>query len=270
MTATERFLARLGCGRDEFVREHFAAAWPSYERLTTLCTAGRIHAWRERSVSACRVSPGDRALDVATGTGPMVRCAVPRLGPDGLAVGLDVSREGLLLARAAGGQNSHQVQWIQAEALPLPFRDGCFDCVLVSFAFRHLGPPDCVLRELRRILVPGGRLAILDFLRPRRGPAESAGLAYLRWIVPAIAGLVSGRLAVYRLARYLPQPISDALRPGQLARKIRAAQFTVEVEQALSMGIVWLFGARAIGSRRERTDGHDLRSGEPYRMEQAA
>ncbi len=63
-TATERFLVRLGCDREEFLREHFAAAWGSYERLTSLCTAGRVRAWRERCVAARRLGPVARVLDM--------------------------------------------------------------------------------------------------------------------------------------------------------------------------------------------------------------
>ncbi len=72
-TATERFLARLGRGREEFLREHFAVAWGWYDRLTSLCTAGRVHAWRERCVRRCGVGPGDRVLDPRVQEGGMKR-----------------------------------------------------------------------------------------------------------------------------------------------------------------------------------------------------
>ncbi|MBI4587533.1 MAG: class I SAM-dependent methyltransferase, partial [Candidatus Rokubacteria bacterium] len=206
-TATARFLARLGSGREEFLREHFGAAWGWYDRLTTLCTAGLIHAWRERCVVACGVEPADRILDVATGTGLLLQRAVRRLGPTGVAVGLDMSCEGLIAARTAHMEGGAPIRWVQGKALSLPFRDGSLDAVLVGFALRHLGPPAEVLRELRRVLVPGGRLGILDFLRPRPCLTGRAGLAYLFWIVPIISGLLSRRRAVYRLARYLPHTI---------------------------------------------------------------
>lgn len=140
MKATDRFLVQLGREREEFLREHFAAAWGWYERLTALCTGGRVHRWRERCVRACGLLPEDRVLDVATGTGALLLRTLPRLGP-GLGVGLDVSREGLLAARAAAGVGGAPAGWVQSAALPLPFRDGCFDVVLVGFALRHLGAP---------------------------------------------------------------------------------------------------------------------------------
>lgn len=255
LTATERFLGRLGQGREDFLREHFGAAWGWYDRLTSLCTVGQVHAWRERCVSACGLAPGDRVLDVATGTGPLLLRAARRLGSAGLAIGLDLSREGLVTARGTVRDGSARVRWVQAKALPLPFRAGAFDAVLVGFALRHLGPPGEVLRELRRVLTPGGRLGILDFLRPTPGLRGRAGLAYLFWIVPAVSVLLSRRRAVYRLARYLPHTILDALGPEQLRDEIRAAGFALETERSLCAGIVWLFVGRALAATVQRESG---------------
>lgn len=173
----------------------------------------------------CGLGSGDRVLDVATGTGPLLFRAAPRLGPVGLAVGLDLSFDGLIGARAAAAGHAH---WIQGQALSLPFRDGSFDAVLVGFALRHLGPPGDVLCEIRRVLVPGGRVAIMDFLRPRPGLMARAGLAYLFWVVPLVSGLLSRRRQVYRLARYLPHTILDAHGPEELEHAMRASGFTVE------------------------------------------
>lgn len=244
-SATERFLARLGSEREEFLREHFATAWEWYDRLTALCTAGRVHAWRQRCVEAAGLRPDDRVLDVATGTGPLLLRAGRRLRPAGLAVGLDLSREGLLKGRAAGSSCATPLRWIQGKAVPLPFRDASFDAVLVGFSLRHLGLPAEVLREFHRVLAPGGRLGILDFLRPRPRLIGWAGLAYLFWIVPIISGLLSRRRAVYRLARYLPHTILDALSPAELGEHLRGAGFALEREESLCAGIVWLFVGHA-------------------------
>jgi len=242
-TATERYLARLGKRREEFLREHFAASWRSYDRLAALFTLGLIHTWRGRGVRLCDLRRGHRLLDVATGTGAVILRAAPRLGATGLAVGLDVSIEGLLKARDSAQSSRAWSRWIQATALPMPFRDQSFDAVVVGFALRHLGPPREVFGEFRRVLAPGGRLVILDFFRPRPSLSAWAGLRYLFWVVPIGAGLLSGRRAVYRLARYLPHSILDALGPEELVDELRGAGFAVEASSGLCAGIVWVFAA---------------------------
>lgn len=253
-SATEQFLARLGCDREEFLRGHFAAAWGWYERLTSLCTLGRIHAWREACVNACGLEPGDRVLDVATGTGPVLFRAIRALRPSGLAVGLDLSVDGLIDGQAEAAKRRARTHWVQGRALPLPFRDGSFDAVLVGFALRHLGAPHEVLRELRRVLVPGGQLGIVDFLRPWPSVMGSAGLAYLFWVVPLVSALLSRRRAVYRLARYLPHSILDAPRPEQLGHAMGASGFALEEARPLCAGIVWLFTGRATAEADDRTE----------------
>ncbi len=254
-SATDHFLARLGCDREEFLRDYFAAAWGWYERLTSFCTLGRIHAWREACVGACGIGPGDRVLDVATGTGPVLLRAARRLGASGLAVGFDLSLDGLTDGRAAAAERRVRAHWVQGRALPLPFRDGSFDAVLIGFALRHLGPPGAVLRELRRVLVPGGRLGIVDFLRPRPGLTARAGLAYLFWVVPLISGLLSRCRAVYRLARYLPHSILDANHPEQLGHAMGTAGFALEGARPLCAGIVWVFVGRVAVEAESTMEG---------------
>jgi demethylmenaquinone methyltransferase/2-methoxy-6-polyprenyl-1,4-benzoquinol methylase len=184
-------------------------------------------------------------LDVATGTGPVLFRAIRVLGPSGLAVGLDVSLDGLIDGRAEATKEQARALWVQGRALPLPFRDGSFDAVLVGFALRHLGAPREVLRELRRVLAPEGRLGIVDFVRPWPGLTSRAGLAYLFWIVPLVSGLLSRRRSVYRLARYLPHSILDASRPEQLAHAMGRSGFGLETARPLCAGIVWLFAGQA-------------------------
>ena len=238
-SATERFLRQLGSEREAFVSGHFDLAWGWYEPLTSLCTLGVDHIWRRRCVAACDLPAGGRLLDIGTGTGQLVGRALKVLGSNGLAVGLDVSLVGLARARRARPGEA-RAAWVQAQAPELPLRDGCLDAVISGFALRHLGPLESLLPELHRILAPGGRVALLVFLRPPRGLRARIALAYLEWVVPAIVGLVSRRRAVARLARYLPATIRDAASSEELTAALEGAGFRVVRRDSLCWGLVWL------------------------------
>ena len=259
---TERFLQRLGAEREVFVRSHFDAAWGRYEPLTSLCTLGFDRLWRRRCVAACDLAPDGRLLDIGTGTGQLVGRALRALGANGLAVGLDMSLGGLARARRSR-RGEAKAGWVQARAPELPVRDGCFDAVTAGFALRHLGPLECLLPEVHRILVPGGRVALLVFLRPADGPRGRIGLAYLEWVVPAVVGLVSRRRAVARLARYLPATIREAASCEEVTAALAAAGFMVVRRESLCWGLVWL----VVGERAAATPGQGparatLQSGE--------
>ncbi len=243
---TERFLHQLGSEREAFVRGHFDAAWGWYEPLTSLCTLGMDRLWRRRCVAACDLASDGRLLDIGTGTGQLVGRALKVLDSNGLAVGLDLSLVGLAKAgRARPGEA--RAAWVQARAPELPLRDGCLDAVTSGFALRHLGPLESLLPELYRILAPGGRVALLVFLRPPRGLRARIGLAYLEWVVPTVVALVSRSRAMARLARYLPATIRDAASSEELAAALEGAGFQVVRRDSLCWGLVWLM----VGERRD-------------------
>jgi len=254
-SSAARFLARLGEERESFVRRHFDAAWGWYEPLTSLCTLGFDHIWRRRCIAACGLRSGGRLLDIGTGTGQLVERALKVLGSSGLVVGLDISLVGLVRARRSRSGEA-RAAWVQALAPELPIGDGCLDAVSCGFALRHLGPLGSLLPELSRILVPGGRVALLAFLRPGSGPRGRIGLAYLQWVVPAVVALASRRGAVARLARYLPATIRDAASCEELTAALEGAGFAVVHRESLCWGLVWLVvGERAVAAAGQSPDG---------------
>ncbi len=239
-----------GSEREAFVRGHFDAAWGWYEPLTSLCSLGWDHFWRRRCVASCDLPSDGRLLDIGTGTGQLVGRALRVLGSNGLAVGLDLSLEGLARARLARPSKA-RAAWVQARAPDLPMRDGCLDAVTVGFALRHLGSLGSLLDELHRIVAPRGRVALLAFLRPPSGPKARIGLAYLEWVVPAVVAVVSRCRAVTRLARYLPATIRDAASSEELVAALEGAGFQVVRRDSLCWGLVWLVvGERVARSSR--------------------
>jgi demethylmenaquinone methyltransferase/2-methoxy-6-polyprenyl-1,4-benzoquinol methylase len=132
---------------------------PVYDAMNRLMTAGLDQKWRRATVEAV-VRPGDKVLDVCCGTGDL---AVAAAAAGGKVTGIDFSKP--MLERA--GRKAPEIDWIEGDALALPFEDGSFDAATVGFGVRNLSDLDAGLRELRRVLRPSGRVAILEITRPQ-------------------------------------------------------------------------------------------------------
>jgi len=169
----------------EGVRTMFDRIAPVYDGMNRVMTAGLDVRWRRRA-AALAVRPGDRVLDAACGTGDL---AVADLNAGAASVtGLDFSEA--MLARARG--KSSAIEWVEGDLLALPFADGTFDAATVGFGVRNLaGDLDRGLRELHRVLRPGGRLAILEITTPR-GPLRPFFNVWFDRAVPALGKVLPG------------------------------------------------------------------------------
>jgi demethylmenaquinone methyltransferase/2-methoxy-6-polyprenyl-1,4-benzoquinol methylase len=165
-------LARVFASADEkvnYVRGMFAAVAPRYDLTNTVISAGLHRRWKREAAALAQVFPGDRAVDVCCGTGDLMLLLARRVGPRGLVVGIDLSEEMLRVARhktaAAALGSSCRLVVGNAEALAL--LDESFDAATMGFGIRNTVHPETVLREILRVLRPGGRLVVLEFGRPR-------------------------------------------------------------------------------------------------------
>src|SRR5688500_8947743 len=135
-----------------------------YDLMNSAMTAGMHHRWRERAADRAELGPGMSALDVCCGTGDLAFELQRRVGPEGRVIGSDFSERMLDLAREKGAGRGEgptpRFEW--ADALELPYDDGSFDAVSVGFGVRNLADLDRGIRELSRVLKPGGRLVILE------------------------------------------------------------------------------------------------------------
>src|SRR5947208_1071849 len=196
----------------EGVRRMFDRIAPVYDAMNRLMTAGLDQRWRRETASAV-VRPGDRVLDVCCGTGDLALAATKA---GGHVTGLDFSTSMLERAR----RKSSAVEWIDGDALALPFPDASFDAATVGFGVRNLANVERGLGELRRVLRPGGRVAILEITRPRGTLAPF----YRFWFdgaVPLIGKLVPGGAAY----TYLPASVRRFPGPSELAALMRSAGF---------------------------------------------
>ncbi len=179
------------------MREMFDRIAGVYDLLNTVMTAGLHHRWRGRAVDFAHVGPGGRVLDVATGTGDLAIELARRVSPGGEVVGSDFSEAMLTRARAkaaaADGAVVPRFEW--GDALELPYAEGSFDAVTVGFGVRNFEDLTGGLREMVRVVRPGGRVVVLEMTTPMRPPLSVFFGLWFDRIVPAL-GRLTGAFAV--------------------------------------------------------------------------
>ena len=206
-----------------------------YDLTNTVLTAGQDRRWRRLVREALVLQPGERVLDLAAGT---AGSTVELRRSGAWCVAADFSL-GMLRAGA-----HRPVPRVAADALHLPFRDGVFDAVTISFGLRNVADPDVALAELARVTRPGGRLVVCEFSRPTVVPFQVAYHAGLRHVLPAIARCVSSNPEAYV---YLGESIRDWPAQPDLARRIAKAGWTGVAWRDLALGAVALHRATRTG-----------------------
>jgi len=183
-----------------------------YDRMNSVMTAGLDRRWRERAADLARVGVGSMALDVATGTGDLA-LALQRRGAE--VTGLDFSQEMLTLAREKGPG----ITWQAGNALELPFADGEFDAATVGFGARNFDDLGRGLREMARVVRPGGRVVVLEITTPQRPPLSWFFGLWFGRLVPLL-GRLAGDPEAYD---YLPSSVRRFPGPRGLAAELAAA-----------------------------------------------
>jgi demethylmenaquinone methyltransferase / 2-methoxy-6-polyprenyl-1,4-benzoquinol methylase len=211
----------------EGVRAMFDRIAPVYDAMNRVMTAGLDGRWRRETASVV-VRPGDRVLDSCCGTGDLA-VACERAG--GTVTGLDFSERMLERARRKSGQ----IDWVQGDALALPFEDDSFDAATVGFGVRNLEDLDGGLAELARVLRPGGRLGVLEITRPQ-GFLQPFYNVWFGTVVPVLGKLLPGGSAY----TYLPASVKRFPGPEDLARFLREAGFSEVRYRLFAGGIVAL------------------------------
>jgi demethylmenaquinone methyltransferase/2-methoxy-6-polyprenyl-1,4-benzoquinol methylase len=220
------------------VRAMFDRIAPGYDRANTVLAFGRDRAWRRRAADAAALAAGGNALDIACGTGRLTLELSDRVGPAGRVIGLDFSESMLAVARAA----LPSIEWVQGDALNLPFGDSSFDAATTAFGLRNLAQPGTGLAEMRRVVRPGGRLVVLEFLRPPQGLAGRAYELYLRHALPRLGGWVAGDRHAYR---YLSDTVDSYLTGEQLLQLAGSSGWSRAQLERLNLGTVGLMSGFA-------------------------
>lgn len=237
----KHYPAVTGIGRDEhvgMVREIFATVTGRYDFLNHLLSLGRDIAWRRFAVRKMRFFDTHRFLDIATGTADLAIEAANShpihvtgidFSPEMLAVGQKkITRLGL----------SERIRLLQADAMMLPFPDGSFDAVGVAFGIRNMPDRLLALREMRRVLVPGGRVFVLEMNFPRSRFWQGFFDLYLKRLLPGIARLFSGNPAAYH---YLADSILHFPGPRDFMNLMKEGGFRNPERHSLTFGITSLY-----------------------------
>jgi demethylmenaquinone methyltransferase / 2-methoxy-6-polyprenyl-1,4-benzoquinol methylase len=218
---------RSGTLEPESVRGMFDRIAPVYDAMNHVMTAGLDRRWRRLAVREV-VWPGDRVLDACCGTGDL---AVEAERRGGRVVGLDFSEPMLERARKKSGA----IEWVQGDALTLPFGDGEFDAATVGFGVRNLADLEGGLRELARVVRPGGKLAVLEITRPR-GLLRPFFRLWFDVLVPLAGRVLPGGEAY----TYLPASVRRFPGPDDLSALLERAGFEDVRYRTLGGGIVAL------------------------------
>ena len=227
--------------------DHTAALFdgiaPVYDRVNTVVSVGTDRFWRARVRKALPPGEGLRVLDVATGTGEIAfeLLRSPRVAE---VVGVDPAAQMLAMAerKAKTISRGGDVRFQQMDAIALAFDDASFDVVTVAFGVRNMTDPIAALRELRRVLRPGGRLLVLEFSLPASALVRGPFLVYFRHVLPRVGGWISGKADAYR---YLNRSVEGFPYGEDFAEILRNVGLRDVRFDPLSLGIATLYQGSA-------------------------
>jgi len=212
-----------------------------YDTLNRVLSVGLDTRWRRRAVRELRLDGSARVLDVCTGTADLaIEAAARALGPAGHVVGVDFSTEMLAIGhdKVHRAGLSSRLQLVRGDATRLPLGDASFDAAMVAFGIRNVADMDAGIRELHRVVRPGGRLAILEFGMPRVPGLAWLYRTYFLHILPRIGRLVSRHSEAYT---YLPASVAEFPSGEAFAAVLRPAGFSSVRCVRMALGAVYLY-----------------------------
>ena len=221
----------------------FDAIAHRYDGLNHVLSAGLDRRWRRQAVAAVGAPAGARVLDVCTGTADLAIAACRGDAPAGAVLGVDFAGAMLDIGRRkvrASGLGG-RVRLVRGDACRLPCGPATMDAATIGFGIRNVVEPAQAVREIARVLKPGGRLAILEFGEPRLPLIRGVYLWYFRHVLPRVGRWLSRHAEAYA---YLPASVHAFLGPDALAAVLRECGFDEVRVDRLALGIVYLYVAR--------------------------
>lgn len=211
-----------------------------YDLLNRIISLGIDQRWRQKTTAALEVRPGERILDLATGTADLA-IMVSRTHPDAHVTGLDPSRNMLAVGKqkVAEAGLTQRIELIEGDAQQLSFPEHHFDRVCMAFGIRNVPDRGAALREMARVTRPGGRIAILELAEPRGGMMGGLARFHIHSVVPWVGSVLSGS----REYRYLQRSIAAFPPAEEFAKLMGESGLDVLTVEALTFGVATLYVA---------------------------
>ena len=218
----------------------FDAIAARYDLLNRVLSGGLDQRWRARAVRSLRLQPTDTVVDLCTGTADVALAAAPRCAH---VVGVDFSHQMLRLGleKVRARRRTDRITLARGDAMRLPLGPASADAAVISFGIRNVQEPEVAVRELARVLRPGGRLAILEFGLPTSRTFRALYLWYANKLLPGVGRLISRHASAYE---YLPESVSRFPPPEAFGRLLQEQGFPHVEIVPLTLGIVYLYVAR--------------------------
>lgn len=229
--------------KQEQIYQMFDRIAPTYDAVNRVLSLGQDILWRNSLCLAVPKEGSPSVLDIATGTGDLLLAMCKKRPNIKAATGIDLSVAMLSLAQKKVDQKklSIPIKLVHADGAALPFVDNTFDVVSIAFGIRNIVDQRRALAEIDRVLKPQGLLLVLEFSLPPSAVIRTLYLAYFRYILPFIGGLISKEPEAYR---YLNRTVEQFPPPRQFCASLGEAGFVEVSSRALSFGIATLYSAR--------------------------
>ncbi|MGH9409212.1 MAG: bifunctional demethylmenaquinone methyltransferase/2-methoxy-6-polyprenyl-1,4-benzoquinol methylase UbiE [Vicinamibacterales bacterium] len=217
----------------------FDAIAARYDFLNHVLSAGLDRRWRARAIREARLDPGACLIDVCCGTADMALTAADAIARSRI-VGVDFAERMLAIGarKIAGAGLANRIAVVRGDATNLPVRDAWADAATIGFGIRNVMQPERALRELARVVKPGGRLAILEFGQPAVPGVRGLYNWYFRSVLPRLGRLVSKHESAYS---YLPASVGTFPPPPEFVAMLSSHGFRDARAVPLSFGIVYLY-----------------------------
>jgi demethylmenaquinone methyltransferase / 2-methoxy-6-polyprenyl-1,4-benzoquinol methylase len=233
----------IGSQKEQYVKDTFNSIAPKYDGMNSMMSLGIHYFWRKSTVKIANVPMSGKILDVCCGTGLITMDLARKAGPAAKIIGLDFSESMLNIAklRLKDFILQNKIELIQANATAIPFPDNTFDCVTIGYGLRNASNPRLVLKEINRVIKPGGKVVSLELVKPNLPIIKHIYDSYLHYWIPLLGKILVHNKDAYQ---YLHESIFSFMHHNELSDMYQELGFVNVQCFQLTLGIAVIHSAR--------------------------